>query len=472
MFKPLITGAAIAGLLLAPLSGFAADQSPATIAEQATVYGLPMVDLYKLMYDQAIDKDNPQFKAPFNTLHNESNVFTPADTTIVTPNSDTPYSELWMDLRAEPMVLCVPAVDKDRYYSVMLTSLYTFNFGYIGSRTTGNDAACYAVAGPEWQGDTPKGIAKVFQSETEFATALYRTQLFDPADIDNVRKIQAGYTVEPLSAFLGEPAPAAPPAVDWPKIDNQSAKDDLLNYLAFLLQFAPATGPAAVEQPMRAAFESIGLEAGKPFPPAGASADELAAIKKGSEAGFADVIAKLKHMGENENGWSVTTGITGDRAGYNGDWALRAAVAVAGLLANDTDEAVYPITNADVDGQKLDGSKSAYTITFKKGELPPANAFWSVTMYDGKTQHLVANPIDRYLINTPMLPDLTTNADGSLTLYVQKDEPSDPAKKANWLPAPDGPFYLAMRIYWPKQAVLDGDWQPPGIIPHALTKKG
>ncbi|MGV0911545.1 DUF1254 domain-containing protein [Martelella sp. FOR1707] len=473
MYKPFITGFAIAGLLLAPVSGIAAEPSDtARIAEEATVYGLPMVDLYKLMYDQAIDTDNSQFKAPFNTLHNESNVFTPADTSIVTPNSDTPYSELWMDLRAEPLVLCVPAIDKDRYYSVMLTSLYTFNFGYIGSRTTGNDAACYAVAGPDWKGDAPKGIAKMFQSETEFATALYRTQLFNPADIDNVRKIQAGYTVEPLSAFLGEPAPAPAPAIDWPKIDDQLAKENPLGYLAFLLQFAPATGPAAVEKPLREKFASIGLEVGKPFPPADAGEAELAAIEQGVKAAHADVANAIKSMGKIENGWSVSTGIQGNRDGYDGNWGLRAAVAVAGLLANDTAEAVYPITNIDIDHNKLDGSKSDYTITFKSGELPPANAFWSVTMYDGKTQHLAPNPIDRYLINAPMLPELTKNADGSLTLYIQKDAPTDPAKKANWLPAPDGPFYVAMRIYWPKQAVLDGDWQPPGIVPHAIAEKG
>ncbi|WP_180901196.1 DUF1254 domain-containing protein [Martelella soudanensis] len=474
MFKPFMTGVAIAGLLLAPVSSFAADSTndTAAIAEQAIVYGLPMVDLYKLMYDQAIDTGNSQFKAPFNTLHNESNVFTPADTSIVTPNSDTPYSELWMDLRAEPMVLCVPAVDKDRYYSVMLTSLYTFNFGYIGSRATGNDAACYAVAGPDWKGEAPKGIAKVFQSETEFATALYRTQLFNAADIDNVRKVQAGYTVEPLSAFLDEPAPAPAPEIDWPKIDDASAKKNLLGYLAFLLQFAPATGPAAVEQPLREKFASIGLEAGKPFPPAGTSDAELAAIEQGTKAATADIANAIRTMGKDENGWSVNASVQGNRAGYNGDWGLRAAVAIAGLLANDADEAVYPITNVDVDHQKLDGSKSDYTITFKPGELPPANAFWSVTMYDGKTQHLVANPINRYLINAPMLPELTKNADGSLTLYIQKDPPADPAQKANWLPAPDGPFYIAMRIYWPKQAVLDGDWQPPGIIPHAIADKG
>ena len=145
------------------------------------------------MYEYAIDQASGQFKAPFNQLYNEARVATPADTAIVTPNSDTPYSILWMDLRAEPVVLCVPEIEKDRYYSVQLVSQYTYNFGYIGTRATGNDAGCYAVAGPDWTGDAPAGIAKVFQSETEFALALFRTQVFDPADIDKVKAIQADY---------------------------------------------------------------------------------------------------------------------------------------------------------------------------------------------------------------------------------------------------------------------------------------
>ena len=185
-----------------------------------------MVMDYGVMYEYAIDQASGQFKAPFNQLYNEARVATPADTAIVTPNSDTPYSILWMDLRAEPVVLCVPEIEKDRYYSVQLVSQYTYNFGYIGTRATGNGAGCYAVAGPDWTGDAPAGIAKVFQSETEFALALFRTQLFDPADIDKVKAIQAEYKVEPLSAFLGQPAPAAAPAIAWPKIDKAMAAAD------------------------------------------------------------------------------------------------------------------------------------------------------------------------------------------------------------------------------------------------------
>ena len=434
-----------------------------TISEKAIIYGLPMVMMYSIMNKYAINKDSGQFKAPFNTIKNEPKVYTPADTAIVTPNSDTPYSWLWLDLRTEPVVLCVPEVEKDRYYSVMLTSQYTFNFGYIGSRATGNGAGCYAVAGPTWKGATPKGVKKVFTSETEFALATYRTQLFNPADIDNVKAIQAKYKVQPLSAFLGRPTPPSAPSVNWPKIDKVMEKSDLFGYLAFLLQFTPPTGPAAVEVPLRKQFSRIGIVADKPFPTITLKEADKAAMAEAGKLAEAAIKAKIEKMGKLVNGWIVVTSGIGDRTLYNGDWTQRAAVAVAGILANDPAEAVYPITRQDGDGQPLDGSKANYTLTFPSGAFPPVNAFWSVTMYDGKTQLLIENPIDRYLINSPMLPDLKKNADGSLTLYIQKDEPSDPVQKSNWLPAPNGPIYLVMRLYWPKEAALNGTWLPPAI---------
>ena len=433
------------------------------IAEEAIIYGLPLSMYYKIMNQYAINKDSGQFKAPFNTIKNEPKVYTPADTAIVTPNSDTPYSWLFLDLRAEPVVLCVPEIAKDRYYSVMLTSQYTFNFGYIGSRATGNGAGCYAVAGPGWKGATPAGVKKVFTSETEFALATYRTQLFNAADIDNVKAIQAKYEAKPLSAFLGKPAPAAAPAIDWPKIDAATEKKDVLSYLPFLLQFAPPIGPAAVEVPLRQKFARIGIEAGKQFPTVKLTDADKAAVAEAAKAAATAIKAKIETMGKLVNGWTVVNSGIGDRALYDGDWTQRAAVAVAGILANDPAEAVYPITRKDGNGQPLDGSKHNYTLTFPADAFPPVNAFWSVTMYDGKTQLLIKNSIDRYLINSPMLPDLKKNADGSLTLYIQKDEPTDPVQKANWLPAPDGPIYIVMRLYWPKEAALNGKWQPPGI---------
>lgn len=433
------------------------------IAEEATLYGLPLVMLYGIMNEYAVNKDSGEFKAPFNEIKNEPRVYTPADTAIVTPNSDTPYSFAWMDLRAEPVVLCVPEMPKDRYYSVQLTSQYTYNFGYIGSRSTGNGSGCYAIARPGWQGSAPEGIKQVFVSGTEFALALYRTQLFGPTDIDNVKAIQAKYSVQPLSAFLGEPAPPTAPTIDWPRVTKVMEKEDPFGYLAFVLQFAPATGPAAVEVPLRDKLARIGIEAGKPFPTVALTAADKAAMAEGIKQAEAVIKAKIETLGQKVNGWVNSHSMVLSRAGIDGDWAQRSAVAVAGILANDAKEASYAFTREDIDGVKLDGSKTDYTLTFPAGALPPVNAFWSVTMYDGSTQLLVENPINRYLINSPMLPELQKNADGSLTLFIQKDEPTDPVQKANWLPAPNGPIYIVLRMYWPKESVLNGNWQPPGI---------
>ena len=463
-----VYGSAVVVASLASATGSYAQNAPTTdevrsIAQEAATYGLPMVMAYGVMYEYAIDKDSSQYKAPFNQIYSLSNLATPKDTAVVTPNSDTLYSVLWTDLRAEPVMLCVPEIEKDRYYSVQLISQYTFNFGYIGSRATGNGAGCYAVAGPAWSGATPAGVAKVFTSETDFALVLYRTQLFNPADIDKVRAVQAEYVAQPLSKFLGQPAPAAAPEIAWPKIDKAMAEADPFGYLAFLLQFAPATGPAAVEEPLRAKFAGIGIEAGKPFSAEGLSAEAKAALAEGGKAAAEAIKMRVENAGTVVNGWNISSSLFGDRAMINGDWTLRAAAAMVGIFGNDAAEALYPFGKHDAEGKPLDASKANYTLTFPEGLLPPVNSFWSVTMYDGKTQLLIENPINRYLINSPMLPDLTKNADGSLTLYIQKDKPTDAAQAANWLPAPDGPIYLVMRLYWPKEEALKGTWKPPAV---------
>jgi hypothetical protein len=435
------------------------------IAEEGFIYGLPIVMNYAVMYEYAVDKNSGQFKAPFNEIKNEPRVFTYKDTAIVTPNSDTPYSFLWMDLRAEPMVLSVPAVEKPRYYAVQLEDGNTFNFGYIGSRATGNDAGDYMVAGPDWKGETPAGIKKVFRSTTQFALAGYRTQLFNPADMPKVVKVQAGYKVQPLSAYLKQPAPAAAPAVNFPKIDKEMVKTNFFEYLDFALQFAPA-GPE--EQAIRAKLARIGIGAGKTFDFKDLSLEHKAEVALGMKDGEAKVTQAADNLGKDINGWKVSSPF-GDRAFFNGDWLLRAAGAKAGIYGNDAVEATYPMTKTLANGEPLDGSEKNYTLTFAAGEFPPVNAFWSVTMYDGKTQFLIENPINRYLINSPMLPNLKKNPDGSLTLYIQKDSPGK-AKEANWLPAPDGPIYLVMRLYSPKTeppSILppgEGTWQPPAIV--------
>jgi hypothetical protein len=446
----------------------AADLTPAetkAIAEEGFIYGLPIVMNYGVMYDYCVDKNSGQYKAPFNQILNEARVFTYKDTAIITPNSDTPYSLLWLDLRAEPMVLSVPAVEKPRYYSVMLCDGNTYNYGYIGSRATGFEPGDYLVAGPDWKGETPAGIKKVFRSTTQFSLVAYRTQLFNPKDMPNVVKVQSGYKAQPLSAFLKQPAPRAAPAVNFPKINAEMVKTGFFGYLAFALQFAPA-GPE--EKEIRAQLSRLGVEAGKPFDVKAFSPEQMAAIGEGMKDGEAKIEQYLQSGQKNINGWKVGS-LFGDAAFYSGDWLKRAAAAKGGIYGNDAVEAMYPLTKTLADGEPLDGSKHNYTLTFPAGEYPPVNAFWSVTMYDGKTQFLIKNPINRYLINSPMLPNLKKNADGSLTLYIQRDSPGKD-KESNWLPAPNDLIYLVLRLYWPKTeppSILppgEGTWKPPGIV--------
>ena len=232
------------------------------IAEEGFIYGLPIVMNYAVMYEYSVDRNSGQFKAPFNQIKNEARVFTYKDTSIVTPNSDTPYSFLWMDLRSEPMVLSVPAVEKSRYYAVQLEDGNTYNYGYIGSRATGTEPGDYMVVGPDWKGATPPGIKKVFQSTTQFSVAGYRTQLFGADDMPNVEKVQAGYKAQPLSAYLKQPATVGAAAIDFPKIDKEMVKTNFFEYLDFALQFAP---PAPEEKEIRAKLARIGVGAGKTF---------------------------------------------------------------------------------------------------------------------------------------------------------------------------------------------------------------
>lgn len=463
-----IIAAALAGALsFTPAR--AADVTPAeaqAIAEEGFIYGLPLVMNYAVMNELVLDKDSGQFKAPFNTIDNADHVFTYEDTAVVTPNSDTPYSMLWLDLREEPMVISVPAVAKERYYSVQLIDGNTYNYGYIGTRATGCEAGDYLVAGPGWKGEPPAGIKKVFHPTTPLGITIFRTQLFNAADMPEVMKVQAGYKVQPLSAFLKQPAPPAAAKTDFLPANNKGIKEHFYQYLDAALQFVPETPE---DKAVRARLASIGIGPGKTFNFKDLPSGHKASVLLGMKAGGEKVDAAIANGGKDQNGWRVGGLAGGDRAFFNGNWLNRAALAKAGIYANDPAEAMYPTTRQDSSGEALDGSKHGYTLTFPAGQLPPVNAFWSVTMYDGKSQLLIKNPIGRYLINSPMLTGMKKNEDGSLTIHIQKDSPGT-GQEANWLPAPDGPIYLVMRLYWPKTeapSILppgEGSWQPPGIV--------
>lgn len=261
-------------------------------------------------------------------------MFTPKDTAIVTPNSDTPYAFLWMDLRAEPIVLSVPAVEKGRYYAVQLDDGNTFNFGYIGSRATGNDAGDYLVVGADWKGETPPGIEKLFRSSTQCAIAGYRTQLFGAGDMENVKKVQAGFAVQPLSAWLKKPPPPAAPAVSFPPIDEESVKKSFFEYLDFALQFAP---PGPEEMEIRAKLARIGVGPGKTFDVKDLPLEHKAELILGMRDGEKKVTNAAEHLGKDVNAWKLSSPF-GDRAFFNGNWVLRAAGANAGICGNDAVE--------------------------------------------------------------------------------------------------------------------------------------
>ncbi len=434
------------------------------ISEEAYIYAFPMIAAYKALYQFNVDQASGQYKAGFNQVASEARVATPEDTAVVTPNSDTPYSTLQADLRAEPIVLSVPKIEEKRYYSVQLCDLYSCTYGYIGSRATGNGGGRYMIAGPGWSGETPQGIDKVFRCETQFSLVIYRTQLFGEADIDNVKAIQACFTVETLSAFTKQPAPPAAPEIEFPKFTEDAFKAEFPAFLDFLLRLCPEVPE---EEELRARFASIGIGPGRKFDFRELSPTHKAEVAAAVRDGFERIEKAAANLGTTVNGWHISS-VFGDRAFYRGNWLLRAAAAKAGIYGNEAVEATYPMTRTDADGQPLDGSKHTYTLTFAAGALPPAKAFWSVTMYDGRTQLLVKNPIDRYLVNSPMLDQLRKNGDGSLTLFIQKDSPG-PDREANWLPAPDGPIYLVLRIYWPETkppSILPpgkGSWKPPAV---------
>lgn len=429
------------------------------IIQEAYIYGFPMVDSYRIQYSYFVDQDDPEYKGEWNEVHNVARVFTPQDKAIQTPNADTPYSFLGADLRAEPLVISVPAI-QGRYYSLQFIDMYTHNFAYVGSRATGSDAGNYLLAGPKWQGKPPAGIKSVIRSETDLAFVLYRTQLFGADDLENVKRIQAQYAVQTLSRFEGTTPPPAT-AIEFPKplsVKAQKTSPEFFGILNFLLQFTP---PHPGETALMDRFAKAGIGAGKPFDVAALSPEQQRAVHEGMAdawKAFAQYKAKVIDTGKK----SSADGF-GTRERLGNDYMMRMSSAVLGIYGNSKEEANYPTYFNDSKGKPLDGASNRYTVRFDPSKLPPVNAFWSLTLYELPASLLTENPIDRYLINSTMEPDLVRDADGGITLYIQHKSPGK-QRQANWLPAPKGPFFMVLREYWPKPEALDGSWKAPPAV--------
>jgi len=331
------------------------------IAKEAYVYGFPMVDSHRIQYSYFVDEKNPEYKGDWNQVHNTARVSTPADTAIQTPNSDTPYSFLGADLRAEPLVLTVPPIEDGRYFSLQFIDAYTYNFAYVGSRTTGNGGGKFLLAGPGWKGDKPAGVEDVIRSDTDLVFVLYRTQLFSPDDLPNVTKIQAGYQAQPLSAFLNQPAPPPAAQVDWVRPltpEEQKTSPRFFEILNAAMQFAPTL---ASEKELRDRFATLGIAADGSF-----NADKLTPeIRKAVEAGMADAWAELATFKKDKvDTGQVTSGqVFGTREQLNGNYLYRMAGAVLGIYGNSSSEAMYPVLSTDSDGAPLTGANN-YTLTF------------------------------------------------------------------------------------------------------------
>lgn len=428
------------------------------LAREAYTYGFPLVESYKTLYKQALDLSSSDFKAPINQIGHAIDVATPDDTQFVTPNTDTPYSYLWADLRAEPIVITMPKIETGRYYTGQLIDLYTHNFAYLGTRGFGNEGGNFLIVGPGWQSEPPENIRAVIPCETELFYCLFRVQLFNSSDLEQVQLIQAGITAQPLSQFLGHPAPPAAPAIAWPQpVEGMTETPALFSYLNFLLQFAP-THPSETELMSR--FAELGIGAGQPFDIGSFAPEIQQAIADGItdfwQQDFAGIMQRV-------NAGEVTSAdVFGTREFLQNNYLYRFLAAKQGIYGNSREEAVYPIYFVDADNNKLDASQHRYTLRFEPHQLPPAAAFWSLTMYDGQTQRLVRNPLRRYVLNSTLLETFKFGEDGSLTLYLQKDSPGADLE-SNWLPAPDGPFYTVIRIYLPKPELLNGTWKQPPL---------
>jgi hypothetical protein len=432
-------------------------QEAKQIAEEAYIFAFSMLENYKTMYVQAVNEDLPTFRAPFNQFAHMRQLLGPEFTEVVGPNNDTLYSLAWLDLGAEPIVLTLPDFSDERYFVIQIVDMYTFNLEYIGARTTGYHAGNYLFAGPGWDGPIPEGINGVRKTEGRFVLLLGRTAVVGAADVPAVNALQDQYTLTPLSAHLGQPAPDPGQATNFPPYDPEKAASiEFINYFNFMLGQIEL-GPD--ERRRMEQWAKIGVQPGQKFDPEVLEPAVRKAVAEGVAVALEKIKAESLKVGRNVNNWTLIGEGFGYRSMLQGKDLLRAAANMVGIYGNNPEEA-YNFSGAkDGDGEPLDASKHNYVIHFETP--PPVKAFWSVTMYKLPIPLFIANPINRYSIGD-RTPSFTPNEDGSVTIYVQHESPGA-EKESNWLPAPDGPFAMALRIYWPKQDVLDGVWIPAPI---------
>jgi hypothetical protein len=457
--RPALFGAALAGgpSSMANAAQTASQQDAHAIGVEAYLYFYPLITM-DLTRKQMTNVAKPEgFKAPMNVFANVPAYPTADMKVVVRPNFDTLYSSAWLDLTKEPMIVSVPKT-RGRYYLLPMLDMWTDVFASPGWRTTGTAAGAFAVTPPGFTDSLPAGVTRI-DAPTPYVWIIGRTKTDGPSDYDAVHAMQAGYKITPLSQWGKAAEPVfghVDPDVDM-KTPPKTAVDTMPagKFFAYAAEILKSQPPHITDQPILALMQRIGIERGKSF-----DIDKLdPAIKAGLENVPEDALKlmawKTASLARVVNGWSMNT----DTMGVYGNYYLkRAIVTQVGLGANLPEDAIYPLNLADDTGKPLDGA-NAYTLHFEKGDAPPANAFWSITLYDAHG-YQVANDLNRFALSSWM--PFKYNPDGSLDLYVQNDRPGAD-KEANWLPAPKGPFNLTMRIYAPKSEALTGKWSAPPV---------
>jgi len=429
------------------------------IAEEAYIYGYPMIEHYKMMFVTAMYEESGAYQSPFNIMTHKSTLLGPEYTAIVRPNNDTYYTTVWLNLINEPMVLLVPTIVDNRYYSFQIIDKYTHNIDYVGTRATGFDAGAYMFVGPDWEGETPKEINKVIRSEGNYLAALGRTQVFGPDDVAAAKAVLAQFKAEPLSAYLGKASTVDTTAPNFPAYNPEKVKG--IEFITYLNAFMTDGGIHESENDLFKKFAKIGIAPGKAFDPSTLDTSIANAIKEGIASAEEKIKEKSTQLGERKNRWQMVSGAFGNRETMQGKYLTRAAAAYFGLYGNSLEEAYYPETSFDSDNDALDGSKHNYVLHFDKSELPPVKAFWSISMYKLPEQWFSENDIKRYVISSAT-DGLKHNEDGSLDVYIQKENPGED-KVSNWLPAHDGLFSLLARLYVVNPENLDPLYAMPAV---------
>jgi hypothetical protein len=428
---------------------------------EAYIYGYPLVTM-EMTRRVLTNVAKPEGKAaPMGQLVNIRAYPSPADKQVTAPNADTLYSIAWLNLAKEPYVLSLPD-EHGRYYLMPMLSGWTDVFQVPGTRTTGTKAQKYAITGPGWQGTLPAGVTE-YKSPTNMVWILGRTYCTGtPADYQAVHKIQDKYKLVPLSVY-GKAYTPLPGQVD-PSIDMKTPVRDQVNrmdaaaYFKLLAALMKDNPPAKEDAPMVANLAKIGIVPGQDFDPGKLDPAVAKGLQGVPKAAFEKIMGNFKTMATVVNGWGIflKTGL------YGTNYLDRALVTAIGLGANRPQDAIYPTSEADADGQPYDGGHK-YVMHFDKGQLPPAKGFWSLTMYNAE-YFFVANPLNRYTLSSRN--KFKYNKDGSVDLYVQNESPGKD-KEANWLPAPKDKFILMLRLYLPYEpphvSILDGTWKPPAV---------